>query len=83
MEGLNAIMPLMAVVHSLIKFAQLCDIFVCDFIKAIKIHEGMYIYHMYCHSHSCFQGVMFTNSHALINFAHKSMIIHYIKNLNT
>jgi hypothetical protein len=40
MEGLNAIMPLMEVVHSLIKFAQLCDIFVCDFIKAIKIHEG-------------------------------------------
>jgi hypothetical protein len=45
--------------------------------------KGMYIYHMYCYSHSCFQGDVFTNSHALINFAHKSIIIHHIKNLNT
>jgi len=79
-------MPLchfMEVVHSLIKFAQLCDIFVCEFIKTIKIHEGDGHISLYCHSHSCFQGDVFTNSHALINFAHESIIIHYIKSLNT
>jgi hypothetical protein len=41
---LNAIMPLLEVVHSLIKFFQLCDVFVCDFVATMKICEfGMYI----------------------------------------
>ncbi len=41
---LNAIMPLLEVVHSLIKFSQLCDVFVCDFMAIMKICElGMYI----------------------------------------
>jgi hypothetical protein len=41
---LNAIMPLLEVVHSLIKFSQLYDVFVCHFIATVKICElGMYI----------------------------------------
>lgn len=40
MLGLNVIMPLLEVVHSLIKFTQLCDMFVCDFIVVVKICEG-------------------------------------------
>jgi hypothetical protein len=41
---LNAIMPLLEVVHSLIKFSQLHNVFVCDFIATMKICElGMYI----------------------------------------
>jgi hypothetical protein len=41
---LNAIMPLLEVVHSLLKFSQLCDVFMCDFIVIMKICElGMYI----------------------------------------
>jgi hypothetical protein len=38
--GLNAVMPLLKAVHSLIKFAQLKDVFVCDFIAVVKIYEG-------------------------------------------
>ncbi len=41
--GLNATMPLLEVVHSLIKFVQLHDVFVCDFIVVDKICERMYI----------------------------------------
>ncbi len=41
--GLNAIMPLLEVVHSLIKFVQLHDVFVCDFIVVNKICEGIHI----------------------------------------
>ncbi len=41
--GLNAIMSFLEVVHSLIKFVQLHDVFVCDFIVVNKICEGMYI----------------------------------------
>jgi len=41
---LNAIMPLLEVIHSLIKFSQLHDVFMFDFITAMKICElGMYI----------------------------------------
>jgi len=37
--GLNVIMPLLEVVCSLFIFAQLCDVFVCDFIAMVKICE--------------------------------------------
>ncbi len=41
---LNVIMPILEVVHSLIKFSQLRDVFVCDFITTMKICElGVYI----------------------------------------
>jgi len=36
--GLNAMMSLLEVVHSLIKFAQLMYVFVCDFIVAEKFY---------------------------------------------
>ncbi len=37
---------MLKVVHSLIKFAQLRDDFVCDFITLMKIYEGD-VYHMF------------------------------------
>jgi hypothetical protein len=52
--GLNAIMPLLEAIHFLIKFAQLCDMFVCDFITTVKICEKV-VYHMYYDSQCCFQ----------------------------
>jgi hypothetical protein len=36
--GLNVVMSLLEVVHPLNKFAQLMDVFVCDFIVAMKIY---------------------------------------------
>jgi hypothetical protein len=41
--ALNAIMPLLEVVHSLIKFVQLHDMSGSDVIVVDKICEGMYI----------------------------------------
>ncbi len=38
--GLNVLMPLLEVLYSLLKFAQLSDVFVCDFIAMVKICEG-------------------------------------------
>lgn len=37
--GLNVIMPLLETIHSLIKFAQPHDVFVCNFITTMKICE--------------------------------------------
>jgi hypothetical protein len=36
--GLNAMMLLLEAIHFSIKFAQLMDVFVCDFIVAMKIY---------------------------------------------
>jgi len=79
--GLNVIMPFLEVVSSLLKFAQLCDVFVCDFIAMVEICEGD-IYWMYCDNHSCFQDDVFGNSHALINFAHENNKFRWITNFN-
>ncbi len=56
--GLNVIMPLLEEVHSLIKFSQLYDMFVCDFIAIMKICE-MDVYMMYYDNHYYFQGDVF------------------------
>jgi hypothetical protein len=65
-------MPLLDVVHSLIKFAQLPDMFGCDFITTIKICEGD-VYWMYFDIHSSFQGDVFMNFQALTNYVHESI----------
>jgi hypothetical protein len=65
--GLNAIMPLFEVVHSLIKFTQLCDMFVCDFIVVVKICERNVYHGMY------FRVDMFMNFETLINCVFESI----------
>jgi len=70
--GLNAIMPLLEVVHSLIKFTWLHDVFMCDFIMAMKICEGD-VYQINCDNHFYFQGDVFGNIYAIIYFTHESM----------
>jgi hypothetical protein len=45
LSELNVITPLLETMQSLIKFAQLYDVFVCDFMIIIKICERD-IYHM-------------------------------------
>ncbi len=45
--SLNTMMPMLKAVHSLIKFAQLKDVFVCDFIIVVKICERD-VYCMFC-----------------------------------
>jgi hypothetical protein len=73
--GLNVIMALLEAMHSLIKFAQLRDVFVCDFIAIVKICEGD-VYWIYCDIHSSFQGDVFMDFQALIDFAHESINLH-------
>jgi hypothetical protein len=80
--GLNAMMPLLEAVRFLIKFAQLRDVFVCDFIIAMKIYERD-VYHMFCDSQSSFEGDVLINFKALINIAHDNINLCWILDLNT
>ena len=48
--GMCALLPLIECLDSLITFAQKQDVFICDFIGAVKVCEGQ-LYNMYnCHS---------------------------------
>jgi hypothetical protein len=78
--GLNAVTSMLKAVHSLIKFAQLKDIYVCDFIVLVKICEGD-VYHMFCDHQSFFESNVFNNFIALINIVHENMSFYWIINL--
>jgi hypothetical protein len=73
--GLNAMMPLLKAIHSLIKFSQIRDVFACDFIAVVKIYDGG-VYHMFYDSQSFFEGDVFTNFKALINITHDNISLH-------
>ncbi len=70
--GLNAIMPLLEEVHSLIKISQLHDVLICDFIPTMKICERD-VYMMYYDNHYYFQGDVFGNFHTFVNNVHESI----------
>jgi hypothetical protein len=76
--GFNAMMPLLEV----IKFAQLKDVFVCDFIAIKKICEKD-MYHVFSDRLSFFEYNVFINFTTFINIIHENIGLHWIINLNT
>lgn len=74
-------MPLLGKMHSLIKFSQLHDVFVCDFIAIVKICETD-VHMMYYDNHYYFQSDVFGNFHVIINNAHESISFQWIMDLN-
>jgi hypothetical protein len=46
--------------------------FVCDFIAIVRICEGE-VYQLYCDNQCRFQGDVFTNFLALVNFVHENI----------
>jgi hypothetical protein len=48
-------------------------VFICDFIAIIKICEGD-VYRMYCDICSFFQGDVFMDFQAVIDYAHENII---------
>jgi hypothetical protein len=54
----NVMMPMLKTIHSLIKFAQLKDVFVYNFITTIKVSEGD-VYRMFYDRQSSFEGNVF------------------------
>jgi hypothetical protein len=79
--GLNVMMSMLEVVHSLIKFAQLKDVFVCDFIIVVKICERD-VYYMFCDQQSFFECNVFNNFNTLINIARENISFYWIINLD-
>jgi hypothetical protein len=82
---LNAIMPLLDAIHSLIKFSQLRDVFMCEFITIMKICElGMYILNV------LWQPILFPRwcvskfpcPYQFCSWEHKSLVDHKFKYMN-
>ncbi len=40
MLGLSCLLPFLRSIHSLMKFAQKCNVFVCDYLVAMKVCQG-------------------------------------------
>ncbi len=45
--GFTCIMPVLEIVHEIIKFVQSCNTFVCDFVEAMNMC-CVYFYSLYC-----------------------------------
>jgi hypothetical protein len=80
--GLNVMMPMLEAIHSLIKFAQLRNVFVCNLITTSKVGEGD-VYHMFYYRESSFEGNVFNYFTTLINSVHKSINLCWITNMNS
>jgi hypothetical protein len=79
--GLNVVMLMLNAIYSLIKFTQLRDIFVYDFIAIVKICEGD-VYHMFYDKKFFVEDNVFNNFTTLINTSHESINFYCITNLN-
>jgi hypothetical protein len=79
--SLPCILPLLESINSLIKFAQSGNVFISDFIAAIKICQGE-LYKMYCDSSSSFQPRHFQLFHDVVT-DHSHTISHeWVTDLN-
>jgi hypothetical protein len=70
--GLACILPLLEFVHSLIKFAQTRDVYMCDVVVVIKVCQGD-IYMMDCDQTSKFTISNFWAFKSLIELKHENI----------
>jgi hypothetical protein len=70
------------VVHNLIKYNQLHDVFMCDFIALMKIYL-VDVYNLYSNPSTFFKCHVFHNFTSLVNQKHESIVMKWIINLAT
>jgi hypothetical protein len=57
--ALICFLPLLEAVHYLIKFSQQRDVFICDYLAAVKVCQGQ-LYSLYSYPATCFRSNSFT-----------------------
>ncbi len=70
-------MPMLVVVHSFIKFTQLRDIYVCNFIEIVSICK-VDIYQMYFDYTFGFKGDAFKHFDQLVDCIHETIFMKWI-----
>ncbi len=79
--GLHAILLLLDCVHTLIKFAQSCKVFVCDYIDVVKIYQ-LGLYQLYNDPYNKFDDPAFDELKALETFTNKNLPMSWCAKLN-
>ncbi len=72
--SLVCILPILEIVHSLIKFSQGNDNFICDFVGVVKIYQTQ-MYSLFVDPTTKFQVEMFQEYHALLDRVHESITL--------
>ncbi len=70
--GLTAMLPLMEGIGSLLKFAQKWEVFICDFIVAMKVCQGQH-YRLYSDNNTTFTDDEFCSFNALMVCNHQQI----------
>ncbi len=79
--SLARIFPILEIVHSLIKFFQGNDNFICDFVGVVKIYQTQ-LYSLFVDPTTKFQVEMFYEYHALLDCVHESITLKWIPMTN-
>ncbi len=78
--GLHYILAFLELVHMLIKYAQRRDVYICDFIEAIKMCKSK-MYKLYNDLGCKFKGETFNGFHNLLLNKHEGLFFIFIKSL--
>jgi hypothetical protein len=79
--GLTAIQPLLEAINALCVFAQQSDVFICDFVGALKVCEGQ-LYTMYVDRGTCFSKDDFWAFTSLLDCSHETIHLKWVADLN-
>ncbi len=79
--GLHAILPLLDCVYTLIKFAQFCTVFVCDFIDAMKIYQ-LDFYRLYNDPYNKFDDPTFNELKVFETFTNNKLPMSWCADIN-
>ena len=81
MLGMVALLSLLDVVDNLVTFAQKRDVFICDFIAAVKICQAS-LHSMYQDPATCFSTNEFWAFQNLLDCSHEQIHLKWITDLN-
>jgi hypothetical protein len=76
--GLHCILPLLELVHTLIKYTQGKDVYICDFVEAIKMCRTK-LYELYIDLKCKFKDEVFNVFHILLARKHDGLLLLFIK----
>ncbi len=80
--GLRCDFPLLEAMHKIIKFSQLQDECVCDFIVVMKIYQND-VYNLYSNPSTSFKSLVFHNFTPLVEWRHGNIVLKWITKLST
>ena len=79
--GMTALMPMLETIDMLVTFSQKRDVYICDFVAALKIYEGE-LYSLYAHKGIAFASDEFWAFCNLLDCSHEQIHMKWMADLN-